>query len=246
MTLEPSSSQSPLVSLLVRGSRVGADSSTSYFLRRRLWCLADGLRGRQVRGRGRGRHGDPQQPGEAQHALRADAGRAGRRDEDRSRLRGRPRGRPHRGRGQGLLRRRRPRRLRGRRPAGRQTLRHRPLPRILPADAAPRQAVALRGQRPRAGGRDGPRPLLRPADRQGGRHLRHAGDQRRRLPLHDHGDHLPQRPAQEGQRDDAAGRAAERRAGGRVRARQQGRPGRRVRRRGRRVGRRSWPPRARC
>ena len=37
-----------------------------------------------------------------------------------------------------------------------------------------------------------------------GADLRHAGDQRRRLPLHDHGDHLPQRPAQEGQRDDAA------------------------------------------
>ena len=44
-------------------------------------------------------------------------------------------------------------------------------------------------------------------DRQGGGALRHAGDQRRRLPLHDHVDHLPQRPAEEGQRDDAAGRA---------------------------------------
>ena len=37
--------------------------------------------------------------------------------------------------------------------------------------------------------------------------VRHARDQHRRVPLHDHGDHLPQRPAQEGQRDDAAGRA---------------------------------------
>ena len=96
--------------------------------------------------------------------------------------------------------------------------------------------IALRRQRPRPGRRDGPRPLLRPGDRQGGGHLRHAGDQRRRLPLHDHVDHLPQRPAQEGQRDDAAGRAALGRAGGRVRPRQQGRPGGRVRRRGRRVG----------
>ena len=31
-----------------------------------------------------------------------------------------------------------------------ETLRLRPLPRVLPADAAPRQALALRGQRPRA------------------------------------------------------------------------------------------------
>ena len=146
-------------------------------------------------------------------------------------------GRPHRRRGQGLLRRRRSGRLRRRRAAGRQTLRHRPLPRVLPADAAPRQAEPLRRQRPRAGGWDGPGPLLRPADRQRGGDLRHAGDQRRRLPLHDHGDHLPQRAAQEGQRDDAAGRAAERRAGGRVRARQQGRAGGGVRRRGRRLGR---------
>ena len=127
-----------------------------------------------------------------------------------------------------------------------ETLRLRPLPRVLPADAPARQALALRRQRPRAGGRDGARPLLRPGDRQRGRDLRHAGDQRRRLPLHDHVDHLPQRPAQEGQRDDAAGRAAQRRAGGRVRARQQGRAGGGVRRRGRRVGRASWPPRARC
>ena len=52
------------------------------------------------------------------------------------------------------------------------------------------------------------------------------GDQRRRLPLHDHVDHLPQRPAEEGQRDDAARRADLRRAGRRLRARQQGRAGR--------------------
>ena len=33
---------------------------------------------------------------------------------------------------------------------------------------------------------------------QGGARVRHAGDQRRRLPVHDHGADLPQRPAQEG------------------------------------------------
>ena len=175
----------------------------------------DGLRARQVRGRGRRRHGDPEQPRETQHALRPDAGRARRRDADRARLRGGEGGGPHRGRRQGLLRRRRPRRVRRRRPAGRQTLRLRPLPRVLPPDAAARQAVAVRRQRPRPRRRDGPGALLRPGDRQGGGDLRHARDQRRRLPLHDHGDHLPQRPAQEGQRDDAAGRAAERRGGGR-------------------------------
>ena len=48
--------------------------------------------------------------------------------------------------------------------------------------------------------------------------LRHARDQHRRVPLHDHGDHLPQRPAQEGQRDDAAGRADLGGAGGRATA----------------------------
>ena len=45
-----------------------------------------------------------------------------------------------------------------------------------------------------------------------GRELRHARDQRRRLPVHDHGADLPQRAAQEGQRAAAAGRALERRA----------------------------------
>ena len=52
------------------------------------------------------------------------------------------------------------------------------------------------------------------------------------LPLHDHGADLPQRSAQEGQRDAAAGRAAERRRGARGGHRQQGRPGGGVRRRG--------------
>ena len=50
--------------------------------------------------------------------------------------------------------------------------------------------------------------------------VRDARDQRRRVPLHDHVDHLPQRAAQEGQRDDPARRAAQRRGGRRVRDRQ--------------------------
>ena len=45
------------------------------------------------------------------------------------------------------------------------------------------------------------------------RELRHARDQHRHVPLHDHGAHLPQRPAQEGQRAAAAGRALERPGG---------------------------------
>ena len=166
--------------------------------------------------------------------------------EDGARLRGGPRRRPHRGRRQGLLRGRRPRRLRRRRLADREALRLRPLPRVLPADAAPRQALALRRQRPRAGGRPRPRPLLRPRDRQGGRHLRHARDQRRRLPLHDHGADLPQRPAQEGQRDDAARRPDERRGRGHLRPRQQGRRGARSSTPRSPTGRPASPRRARC
>src|SRR3954454_20744174 len=191
--------------------------------------------GRLRGGRRRG-HGDAERPGEAQHALRSDADRAGRCDEARQSLRGGACRCADGGGGEGLLRRRRPRRFRDGRAAGRQTLRLRPLPRVLPADAAARQALDLRSQRPRARRRHGPRPLLRFGDRQGGRYLRHARDQRRRLPLHDHVDHLPQRPAQEGQRDDAAGRAALSRAGGGVRAGQQGRGGGRVRRRRSRLG----------
>ena len=45
-----------------------------------------------------------------------------------------------------------------------------------------------------------------------GRDVRHARDQRRRVPVHDHGADLPQRPAQEDQRAAAARRADRRRA----------------------------------
>ena len=126
--------------------------------------------------------------------------------------------------------------FRRRRPAGRQALRLGSLPRVLPADATTRKALPLCRQRPRARRRHGSRALLRPPDRQGGRALRHARDQRRGVPLHDHVDHLPQRPAEEGQRDDAARRADLRGAGGRLRARQQGRAGGGVRGRGGRLG----------
>ena len=70
----------------------------------------------------------------------------------------------------------------------------------------------------------GPRAVVRPRDREGRGDVRDARDQRRRVPLHDHVDHLPQRPAQEGQRDDPARRAAERRGGRHLRARQQAVP----------------------
>ncbi len=74
-------------------------------------------------------------------------------------------------------------------------------------------------------------------DRQGGRDVRHARDQRRRLPVHDHGADLPQRAAQEDQRA-AAARRADRRAPRRERLGIVNRvvAGRRVRRRGRRLG----------
>ena len=77
---------------------------------------------------------------------------------------------------------------------------------------------------------------LRPDRRQGGRPLRHARDQRRGLPVHDHGADLPQRRAQEDQRAAAARRADRRRtrrsgSGSSTRSCR-----RRVRRRGRRLG----------
>ena len=109
-------------------------------------------------------------------------------------------------------------------------------PRLFRTDRRARQADALRRQRPRARGRARRRAGLRPDHRQGGRALRHARDQRRDLPVHDHGADLPQRRAQEDQRAAAAGRA-DRRARGRAdRDRQQGRARGRVRRRGRRLG----------
>ena len=96
-------------------------------------------------------------------------------------------------------------------------------PRAVRADRRARQADALRGGRPRAGGRARRRAGLRPRVAKETRDVRHAGDQRRRLPVHDHGADLPQRPAQEDQRA-AAARRADRRARGRAaRDRQPGR-----------------------
>ena len=69
-----------------------------------------------------------------------------------------------------------------------------------------------------------------------GGQLRHARDQHRRLPVHDHGAHLPQRAAQAGQRDAAAGRAPGRAAGARGGDRQPRRARRRARRAGSRLG----------
>ena len=107
---------------------------------------------------------------------------------------------------------------------------HRALPAPVPADRRARQAVDLRGQRPRARGRARDRARVRPDHRARGGAVRDARDQRRRVPVHDHGADLPQRPAQEDQRAAAAGRADLGRGGGADRDRQPGRPGRRVRR----------------
>ena len=74
------------------------------------------------------------------------------------------------------------------------------------------------------------------------RRLRHARDQRGRVPVHDHGPDLPQRAAQEDQRDAAAGRAAHRAGGAGGGDREQGRARRGVRRRGGASGRASSPP----
>ena len=85
-------------------------------------------------------------------------------------------------------------------------------------------------------GRARDRAGLRPDRRQGHRGLRHARDQRRPVPVHDHGADLPQRRPQEDDRDAAARRAIDGGGGARGRDREQGRARRRVRRRGRRVG----------
>ena len=110
-------------------------------------------------------------------------------------------------------------------------------PRLFHADRRARQADAVRRQRPRARGRARARARVRPDHRQGGRPLRDARDQRRDLPVHDHGADLPQRRAQEDQRAAAAGRADQRRrrpsgSGSSTASCAAGR----VRRRGRRLG----------
>ena len=108
---------------------------------------------------------------------------------------------------EGLLRRRQPRPVRRRRAARAQALRHRALPAAVHADRAARQAHHLRRQRPRAGGLARHRAGVRPDRGEGHRRLRHARDQRGRVPVHDHGADLPQRAAQEGERAAAARRA---------------------------------------
>ena len=99
------------------------------------------------------------------------------------------------------------------------------------------QADRLRGAWARARGRARHRARLRSDRRLRGGQLRHARDQHRHLPLHDHGAHLSQRAAQEGQRAAAARRALERAGGARRRHRQQGRPRRGARRARGRLGR---------
>ena len=128
------------------------------------------------------------------------------RDDDVGALR-----RPHLHAREGLLLRRQPRRLRGRGAARAQALRHRPLPAAVPADRRARQADDLRGQRARARRRARARAGVRPDRRARGRALRDARDQRRGVPVHDHGADLPQRRAQEDERA-AAARRADRRA----------------------------------
>jgi enoyl-CoA hydratase/carnithine racemase len=139
-----------------------------------------------------------EQPGEAQHALRPDAGRAGRRDEAGAR-RGACAAVVLTGAGDKVF------------CAGADlggfaadvplVAKHfatdlfleffRLMPRLGKPSLCAANGHVL------AGGY-GPGSLLRPPDRQGRGALRHAGDQRRRVPVHDHVDHLPQRAAEEG------------------------------------------------
>ena len=106
--------------------------------------------------------------------------------------------------------------------------------------------VDLRGQRPLPGRGARARAGLRPDRRQRGGDLRHARDQRRRLPVHDPGADRAQRAAQEGDRA-AAARRAHRRARGRApRDRQPRRGGRGVRRGRRATGRSGSPASRRC
>ena len=147
---------------------------------------------------------------------------------------------------EGLLGGRQPRPVRRGRPARPQALRHRALPAAVQDDHGARQAHHLRGERPRAGRLARRRARLRPDRGEGQRHLRHARDQRGRVPVHDHGADLPQRAAQEGERDAAARRAHVRRGGARGGHREPGGAGRGVRRRGGRMGRASSRRSRRC
>ena len=126
---------------------------------------------------------------------------------------------------------RQPRRLRRRRPARAQARRHRALPAAVHAHRRARQAGDLRGQRPLPGRGARAGAGLRPDRGRRAGDLRHARDQRRRLPVHDPRAHRAQRPAQEGDRD-AAARRALRRARGRAPGDRQPRGGGRGARRG--------------
>ena len=89
--------------------------------------------------------------------------------------------------------------------------RQRPLPAPVHAHRRARQAGHLRGRRARARGRARARAGLRPRHRQRARDVRHAGDQRRPLSVHDRRADRPQRRAQEDDRAAAARRAHRRR-----------------------------------
>ncbi|CAA9496716.1 MAG: Enoyl-CoA hydratase, partial [uncultured Solirubrobacteraceae bacterium] len=173
---------------------------------------------------------------DAQRPLRRRPRRPDRRVRAGPRRRRGPLRRAHLHAREGVLERRQPGRLRRGGPAHPQALRHPPLPAPVPAHRPARQADDLRRQRARARRGARARARVRPDRREGHRPLRDPRDQRRRLPVHDHGAHLPQRRAQEDERAAAARRPDLGGRGGGDRDRQQGGRARRVRRRGRGVG----------
>ena len=122
-------------------------------------------------------------------------------------------------------------------PARGEALRLRALRRAVQADRRARQADRCAPPRGHVlAGALGIALGVRPDRGLRGRELRHARDQRRHVPFHDHGADLPQRAAQEGQRAAAAGRALERAGGAGGGHRQPRRARRGARRGGRRVG----------
>ena len=221
------------------------DSRTSYLLLGTL-PSAHVLRHPPLRRIRRRRRDDCARPARhPQRALRRAAGRACRGAAGRARRRcGALRG-PDLDPRSGVLRGCEPGWVRGRRAAGAQAFRDRALPAGVPAARRARQALDLRCQRPRAGRRAWDRARLRSDHRARRSALRDPRDQRRRVPVHDHGADLPQRRAQEDQRAAAARRADLGRGGAADRDRQQRGARRGVRLCGRRLGRRSSRPRAR-
>src|SRR5829696_7156369 len=200
---------------------------------RRLGCPLHDVRDAALRNGEKHRNRDDRArpAGDAQRAVGSGARRA-----DRG-VRGGPRG------SGGALRRadvdarerlllgRQPRRVLGRRAADPQAPRdRRALPPAVPHDRRARQADAVRGQRARARRRARSGARVRPDRGARGRAVRDAGDQRRRLPVHDHGADLPQRRAQEDERAAVARRADHGRGGRADRDRQPRRASNRVRR----------------